>query len=63
MDLGDDTKETLIELDFEETEGVTTVRLTHSSLRGQESVLSHEDGWTACFDNLERALETADPGR
>ena len=54
----DDSRETLIELDFEEVDGATTVRLTHSNLRDQESVLSHEGGWTACFDNLERALET-----
>ncbi len=53
----DDARETLIELDFEEVAGATTVRLTHSSLRDQESVLSHEDGWNACFDNLKRVLE------
>jgi uncharacterized protein YndB with AHSA1/START domain len=51
-----DDRETLIELDFEEAEGVTTVHFTHSSLRDQESVLSHEEGWTVCFDNLKRAL-------
>lgn len=51
-----DDRETLIELDFEEAEGVTTVRLTHSSLRDQESVLSHEGGWSNCLDNLGRAL-------
>jgi uncharacterized protein YndB with AHSA1/START domain len=55
----DDTRQTLIELDFEETEGTTTVRLTHSSLRDEESVLSHRDGWTKCLDNLERTLRTA----
>jgi uncharacterized protein YndB with AHSA1/START domain len=53
-----DERETLIELDFEEVEGATTVRLTHNSLRDQESVVSHEDGWATCFDNLERALAT-----
>lgn len=52
----DDTRETLIELDFEEADGATTVRLTHSNLRDEESVRSHEGGWTACFDNLGRAL-------
>jgi uncharacterized protein YndB with AHSA1/START domain len=59
----DDSRETLIELDFEEAGGATTVRLTHSSLRDQESVLSHESGWTACLDNLGRALEAARSGR
>jgi uncharacterized protein YndB with AHSA1/START domain len=59
----DDSRETLIEVDFEEAEGVTTVHFTHSGLRDEESVRNHEDGWTTCFDNLERALEAADPGR
>lgn len=54
----DDTdRETLIELDFEEADGSTTVRLTHNNLRDQESVLSHEGGWSTCFDNLARVLE------
>lgn len=53
----DDTdRETLIELDFEETGGATTVVLTHSNLQDQDSLRSHEDGWTKCFDNLEGAL-------
>jgi len=59
----DDTKQTLIEIDFEEVEGATTVRFTHSGLWDEESVRSHEEGWTNCFDNLERALGAADPGR
>jgi uncharacterized protein YndB with AHSA1/START domain len=58
-DSDDDARETLIELDFEEVDGVTTVRLTHNNLRDRESVLSHEGGWNACFDNLEGALESA----
>jgi uncharacterized protein YndB with AHSA1/START domain len=55
----DEDRETLIELDFEEAEGATTVRLTHSGLRDQESVLSHQDGWSNCLDNLGHALEVA----
>jgi uncharacterized protein YndB with AHSA1/START domain len=62
-DNDDEARETLIELDFEETEGVTTVRMIHNSLRDQESVVSHEEGWSVCFDNLERALEAARPER
>ena len=54
----DDDTRTLIELDFEEADGVTTVRFTHSGLRDEDSVRSHEGGWTTAFDNLERALET-----
>ena len=55
----EEPRETLIELDFEEAEGVTTVRFTHSNLRDEESARSHEEGWTTCFDNLERALAAA----
>jgi uncharacterized protein YndB with AHSA1/START domain len=55
-DNDEDGRETLIELDFEEVEGTTTVRMTHSRLRDLESVRSHEGGWSRCFDNLERAL-------
>jgi uncharacterized protein YndB with AHSA1/START domain len=56
-DNDDDDRETLIEVDFEEAEGVTTVRFTHGGLRDKESVHSHEGGWTRCFDNLGRTLE------
>lgn len=54
----DDPTETLIELDFEEGEGQTTVVLTHNTLRDEDSVRSHREGWNTCFDNLERALAT-----
>jgi uncharacterized protein YndB with AHSA1/START domain len=50
------SKETLIEIDFEEGDGVTSVTFTHSGLWDEEAVRSHEGGWTRCFDNLERAL-------
>ena len=39
---GNDTRQ-LIELDFEETDGVTTVRFTHSDLWDEEAVRSHEE--------------------
>jgi uncharacterized protein YndB with AHSA1/START domain len=48
--------ETLIELEFEEAEGVTTVRMTHSGLPDAEAVSRHEYGWSNCLANLERAL-------
>jgi uncharacterized protein YndB with AHSA1/START domain len=51
-----DEKRQLIELDFEELDGATVVRFTHSGLWDEEAVRSHEDGWGKCFDNLERAL-------
>lgn len=54
-----DPRETLIEIDFEEDDGLTKVRFTHNGLRDEDSVRSHEEGWTTCFDNLERALEAS----
>jgi len=58
----DNTTRMLIELDFEETGGVTTVRFTHRGLWDEDAVRSHEGGWTTAFDNLERALETRRAG-
>jgi uncharacterized protein YndB with AHSA1/START domain len=50
---------TLIEVEFEERDGVTTVRFTHSGLWNEQVVRDHEDGWRTCFDNLERVLTSA----
>ena len=52
----DSDRETLIELDFLEAEGHTTVLLTHSALADEDAVRNHEDGWTKCLANLERAV-------
>jgi uncharacterized protein YndB with AHSA1/START domain len=41
----------------EYTDGVTTVRFTHSNLWDEEAVSSHRGGWAAAFDNLARAVE------
>jgi uncharacterized protein YndB with AHSA1/START domain len=49
-------RQTLIELEFEEAEGVTTVRMTHSGHADAEAVSRHEYGWSNCLANLERAL-------
>ena len=46
-------------LDFDEADGVTTVRFTHSGLWDEEAVRSHESGWGKAFDNLERTLASA----
>jgi uncharacterized protein YndB with AHSA1/START domain len=48
--------EQLIEIDFEESGGVTVVRFTHSNLWDEEAVGSHEDGWSVAFDNLARTM-------
>jgi uncharacterized protein YndB with AHSA1/START domain len=47
-----DTRRTLIEIDFEERDGVTAVRFTHRDLWDEEAFRSHEDGWTRMFDIL-----------
>jgi uncharacterized protein YndB with AHSA1/START domain len=53
----DDTRtRQLIEVDFAEADGVTTVVFTHRNLWDEESVRSHEDGWGKAFDNLERVV-------
>lgn len=49
-------RETLIELDFEESDGATKVTMTHHGLRDSEHVTSHEGGWNAALDELEAAL-------
>ena len=46
----------LIEIDFEESDGATTVRFTHSGLWDEEAVRSHDRGWGRAFDNLDRTL-------
>ena len=52
-----DTRRTLIEIDFEEHDGATTVHFTHSGLWDEEAVRSHESGWTKILANLARTLE------
>ena len=52
-----DTRRTLIEIDFEENDGITTVRFTHRGLWDEEAVRSHEGGWGRILDNLKRELE------
>ena len=54
-----DMRQTLIEVDFRETGGITTVSFTHSRLWDEEAARDHEDGWGKLFDNLERALGAA----
>ena len=56
-----DTRRTLIEIDFEEIDGATTVRFVHSGLWDEQAVRSHEGGWGRILDNLKRELEAAAP--
>jgi uncharacterized protein YndB with AHSA1/START domain len=42
----------LVEVEFEEREGATTVVLSHSGLASPESARSHTEGWEEVLDNL-----------
>jgi uncharacterized protein YndB with AHSA1/START domain len=55
----DPSREQLIEIEFDEADGATTVTFTHSNLWDEESVRSHEEGWATVFDNLGRTLAEA----
>jgi uncharacterized protein YndB with AHSA1/START domain len=46
----------LIELEFSERDGGTTVLMTNSSIPGDERWASQQRGWNVCFDNLDRVL-------
>jgi uncharacterized protein YndB with AHSA1/START domain len=46
----------LIELEFSERDGRTTVLMTNSSIPTHDRWESQQRGWTFCFDNLERVL-------
>jgi uncharacterized protein YndB with AHSA1/START domain len=52
-----DTRRTLIEIDFEEADGATTVRFVHRDLWDEAAVRDHEGGWSRILDNLGRMLE------
>ncbi|MGZ5310098.1 MAG: SRPBCC family protein [Solirubrobacterales bacterium] len=52
-----DQTEQLIEIDFDERDGRTTVRFTHRNLWDEETVADHEDGWGKVFENLKRIVE------
>jgi uncharacterized protein YndB with AHSA1/START domain len=50
---------TTVTVEFHEEGDRTTVVLTHTGLRGEETRDSHAEGWNACLDNLEqRVLST-----
>jgi uncharacterized protein YndB with AHSA1/START domain len=50
-------RQTLIEIDFEQTETGTTVSFTHSGLADEETVRDHERGWSNILDALRNYLE------
>jgi uncharacterized protein YndB with AHSA1/START domain len=46
----------LIELEFADRDGATTVLMTNSSIPTDERWESQQRGWNVCYDNLERLL-------
>jgi uncharacterized protein YndB with AHSA1/START domain len=46
----------LIELEFSERDGRTTVVMTNSSIPTDERWESQRRGWNVCYDNLDRVL-------
>ena len=46
----------LIELEFSERDGRTTVLMTNSAIPTEARLESQERGWEVCYDNLERLL-------
>jgi uncharacterized protein YndB with AHSA1/START domain len=52
-----DSEQQLIELEFTEHDGATTVRMTSYGIATEERLDSHREGWGVCLDNLDRALE------
>jgi uncharacterized protein YndB with AHSA1/START domain len=46
----------LIELEFSERDGRTTVLMTNSAISTDRRLESQERGWQHCYDNLERLL-------
>jgi uncharacterized protein YndB with AHSA1/START domain len=48
----------LIELEFTEREGETSVLMTNSAIPTDGRLKDQESGWNRCYDNLERAMVT-----
>ena len=51
-----DSERQLIELEFVERDGATTVRMTSHGIATEERRASHREGWAICFDNLDGVL-------
>jgi uncharacterized protein YndB with AHSA1/START domain len=52
----EDPFDSTLEVEFAESEGGTTVVLTHRHLPSVEAVRNHEEGWRTCLENLAEAL-------
>jgi uncharacterized protein YndB with AHSA1/START domain len=52
----DPSNEQMIEMEFSEEDGVTTVLFVNSNISREERGDQQEEGWQQCFDNMNRAL-------
>ena len=51
-------EETLVTVDFIETNGWTEVRLRHEGFDTEDMRNRHNEGWSACFDKLEKLFRS-----
>jgi uncharacterized protein YndB with AHSA1/START domain len=52
----DPSNQQMIELEFTERDGVTTVQFVNSNISHEEKRDAQDGGWQACLDNMERVL-------
>jgi uncharacterized protein YndB with AHSA1/START domain len=52
----DPSNEQMIELEFTERDGVTTVVFVNSNISAERRRDQQYDGWSTCFDEMERVL-------
>ena len=52
----DPSNQQMIELEFKERDGATTVLFVNSDISEQERRDQQYDGWSTCFDEMERVL-------
>jgi uncharacterized protein YndB with AHSA1/START domain len=52
----DPSNQQMIELEFTERDGVTTVLFVNSDISEQERRDAQYEGWSTCFDEMERVL-------
>jgi uncharacterized protein YndB with AHSA1/START domain len=52
----DPSNQQLIEIEFTERDGATTVVFVNSSISGEKRRDQQYDGWQTCLDNMERVL-------
>jgi uncharacterized protein YndB with AHSA1/START domain len=54
---GPSSAESLVTVEFREVAGATEVALTHERDVDEKQRKGHEEGWTICFDRMEKWIE------